>query len=77
METYDLGNPMNYQTLVLSCNDASFGSLPPLEAVLKDFGYVIDSPKIAEYLKSDTTLRLGGEIRFNGYGFTSPYEGVR
>ncbi len=73
-ETYYLGNPMNYQTLILSWNDAGFGSWPPLEALLKDFSNVIDSTNTERYLRSDTTLRLRPAIQFNSYGFTAPHE---
>ena len=75
IETYYLGNPMNYQTLILSCNDVGFGPWPPLKELLKDFGYVNSSNTI-EYLKSDTTLSLRGGISFNSYGFTAPHQAV-
>lgn len=74
IETYYFGNPMNYQTLILSYNDAGFGSWPPVEELLKDFGYRVDSSKIDEYLESDSDLRLRGGIHFNSYGFTAPHQ---
>lgn len=77
VETYYLGNPMNYQTLTLSWNDAGFGSWPPLEALLKDFGGVVDSTTTEKYLSSDATLRLRPAIGFNSYGFTAPHQDLK
>lgn len=77
IETYYLGNPMNYQTLTLSWNDAGFGSWPPLEPLLKDFGYVVDSATTDKYLSSDATLRLRPTIRFNSFGFTAPHQDLK
>lgn len=75
-ECYYLANPGNYQSLVISWNDAGSGSYSGSTEPVTALAPEVHAENTEEFLNSDGGKALRREVTMNTYGITAPLIGV-
>jgi hypothetical protein len=72
-ECHYLANPGNYQSLVISWNDAGSGSYADSIEPIVAFGGEVDVKDTEAFLASEGAEALRHQVVMNSYGVTSPF----